>query len=261
MGAKSIRMGRVFGADGRAVVVAMDGARGGPAPGLEDPREAVRCVVGGGADAVMTTFGMARAARDLFGRCGLILALDSEGPVSGYGLETALRLGADAVELKATPGDVPRLADVQELAARADAWGIPLLVEMLAASWEVALEDGEENVDRVATAARIGAEAGADFLKVHYVGPPTAYRRVVEQVYVPLLVMGGPRMKSPIDALRMAEAAVAAGAQGVVFGRNVVASSDPERMVAALVGVVHGGRSADDAADTLGLDERVGATR
>lgn len=261
MSAKAIRMGRVLGLDGKAVIVAMDGARGGPAAGLDDPRAAVRRVVAGGADAIMTTFGMARATRDLFGHCGLILALDSEGPVSDYGVEMALRLGADAVELKAAPGDTARLADVRALAARADAWGVPLLVEMLAASWEVALDESEENIDLVATATRIGAEAGADFLKVHYVGTPTSYARVLAQAYVPLLVMGGPRMGSALDALRMAEAAVSAGASGVVFGRNVVASADPERMVRALVEVVHGGTSAEVAADGLRTAVRVGAGR
>lgn len=261
MASKAIRMGRVFGDDGRAVIVAMDGARGGPARGLEDPREAVRRAVAGGADAIMTTLGMARAARDDFGRCGLILALDSEGPVSSYGIEAALRLGADAVELKAAPGDAAALADLRELAVRADEWGIPLLVEMLAASWEVALEEGEENVDRVAVATRVGAETGADLLKVHYVGPPESYQRVVAQAYVPLLVMGGPRMNTSLDALRMAEAAVSAGARGVVFGRNVVSSHDPEAMVAALVEVVHGEQRAEDAASLLRTAENGGAPR
>jgi class I fructose-bisphosphate aldolase/fructose-bisphosphate aldolase/2-amino-3,7-dideoxy-D-threo-hept-6-ulosonate synthase len=261
MGAKAMRMGRVFGGDGKAVIVAMDGARSGPAAGLDNPREVVRRVVAGGADAIMTTFGIARTARDLFGRCGLILALDSEGPVSGYGIEAALRLGADAVELKAAPGDAARLADVRELAVRADSWGMPLLVEMLAASWEVALEDGEENVDRVVRAARIGAEAGADFLKVHYVGPPDVYTRVADQVYVPVLVMGGPRCAQPVDALHTAEAALAAGARGVVFGRNVVSCEDPEAMVAALVAVVHGGRSAPDASPVAEARAVVGARR
>ena len=40
---------------------------------------------------------------------------------------------------------------------------------------------------------------------------------------------------TPFDALVMAEQAIAAGAKGVVFGRNVVEHSRPDRMVAALV--------------------------
>lgn len=258
---KAVRLGRIFGSDGKAVVVAMDGARSGPSRGLEHAREAVRQVVDGGADAIMTTYGMARATQDLFGRTGLILALDSEGPVSRYGIEAALRLGADAVELKAEPDEATRLADVRELAVAADAWGMPLLVEMLAASWQVALDDTEENVERVRRAARIGAEVGADFLKLHYVGPPESYERVVDVVYVPLLVMGGPKMESTLDALRMAEAAVRAGASGVVFGRNVVSSPDPAATVRALRAVVHDGKRAEDAAELLDAREVVGAAR
>lgn len=249
---KSLRLGRILGRDGRAVVVALDGARSGPAPGLERPREVVAEVVAGGADAVMTTFGMARAVADLVGRAGLVLALDSEGPVSRYGVEAALRLGADAVELKAAPDDGVQLADVRELAARADRWALPFLVEMLAASWEVALEEGEHSVELVRRAARVGAEAGADLLKLHYAGPAASYRRVVEEAYVPVLVMGGPPLKSPLEVLRLAEEAMSAGAAGVVFGRNVVTSPDPSAMVAALVEVVHTGASATDAVRLLG---------
>lgn len=257
---KALRMSRLFDRDGKAVIVAMDGARSGPSRGLEHPRDAVRRVVAGGADAIMTTYGMAREVGDLLGRTGLILALDSEGPVSGYGIEAALRLGADAVELKAEPDEPLRLADVRNLSSEADAWGMPLLVEMLAASWQVALDESEENVDRVMRAARIGAETGADFLKVHYVGPPSSYERVVDRVYVPLLVMGGPKMESTLDAVHMAEAAMQAGASGVVFGRNIVGSADPERTVRALREVVHAGRTAEDAMAAAGLTDELSMT-
>ena len=253
MAGESTRLRRMFRADGRAVVVAMDGARGGPAPGLEHPREIVRSVVSGGADAIMTTFGMARDVSDVLGTCGLILALDSEGPVADWGVEAAIRLGADAVELKARVDDVEgwRMADLRRLAAECQAWGMPLLAEMLAASWEVALDDAEDNVDLVARAARVGAEAGADFVKVHYVGPAASYRRVVDQCYVPVLVMGGPRRDEPVEVLQMAHDAMEAGASGVVFGRNVVSHPHPGRMVAALARIVHEGVCVAEAAREL----------
>ena len=95
----------------------MDGARDGPAPGLERPADAVARVVAGGVDAIMTTFGMARAVADTLGGTGLILALDSEGPIADYGVEQALQLGADAVELKVFPGNPveSKLADLRRL--------------------------------------------------------------------------------------------------------------------------------------------------
>src|SRR5690349_23042502 len=55
------RMHHLFAADGRAVMVAMDHARLGNTAGLQRPRETVARVVAGGADAILTTPGMARA--------------------------------------------------------------------------------------------------------------------------------------------------------------------------------------------------------
>src|SRR5689334_7505553 len=98
------RLHHIFARDGRAVVVAMDGARGGPSPGLERADKAVAKVVAGGVDAILTTPGMARAVSSVLGGTGLIMALDREGPIADYGVEQAVRYGADAVELKVFPG-------------------------------------------------------------------------------------------------------------------------------------------------------------
>jgi class I fructose-bisphosphate aldolase/fructose-bisphosphate aldolase/2-amino-3,7-dideoxy-D-threo-hept-6-ulosonate synthase len=244
------RMHHIFARDGRAVVVAMDGGRAGPAPGLERPAEAVAKVVAGGVDAIMTTIGMARAVADVLGGTGLIVALDSEGPIADYGVEQALRFGADAVELKVFPGNPneTKLADLRRLAARCAEWGLPLLAEPIPVSFQ---ETSAHTVANVANAARIGAEAGADFVKVHYVGPAAEYRHVTACCYVPLLVLGGPAKNDPREALQMAADALEAGARGVVFGRNIVAHPRPDRMAAALGEIIHGGASVDAAARAL----------
>ena len=109
------RLQHVFAKDGRALIVAMDGARNGPAKGLENPRQAVRNVVAGGADAILTTPGMAKATADQLRGRGLIIGLDAEDDTSDYGVEASLRFGADAVELKVFPGnpDDTKLADLR----------------------------------------------------------------------------------------------------------------------------------------------------
>jgi len=243
-------MHHVFARDGRAVVVAMDGARGGPARGLERATEAVAKVVAGGADAILTTFGMARAVAGVLGGTGLIMALDSEGPIADYGVEQALRFGADAVELKVFPGNPneTKLADLRRLAANCAASGMPLLAEPIPVSFQ---ETTAHTVQNVAKAARVAAEAGADFVKVHFVGPVEEYRAVTDSCYVPLLVLGGPAKAEPRDALQMAADALDAGARGVVFGRNVVTHPRPDRMVAALGELVHGGATVDAALKEL----------
>jgi DhnA family fructose-bisphosphate aldolase class Ia len=244
------RMHHLFASDGRAVVIAMDGGRLGVPPGLEDAGGAVAKVVEGGADAILTTFGMARAVADTLGGQGLIVALDSEGPIADYGVEQALRLGADAVELKVFPGNPneTKLADLRRLAARCAEWGMPLLGEPIPVSFQ---DTAAHTLENVANAARIAAEAGSDLVKVHYVAPADSYRRVVECCYVPVLVLGGPAKDDPRDALRMAAEALEAGARGVVFGRNVVTNPRPDRMVAALAEIVHGGATVDAAARQL----------
>jgi len=128
--------------------------------GLEQAAEAVAKVVAGGADAILTTFGMARAVADTLGGTGLILALDSEGPIADYGVEQAVRYGADAVELKVFPGNPQesKLADLRRLAARCEEWGMPLLAEPIPVSFQ---DTSAHTVPNVAKAARVAAEAAA----------------------------------------------------------------------------------------------------
>src|SRR5436853_167836 len=129
----------------------------------------------------------------------------------------------------------PKLADLRRLAARCAEWGMPLLAEPIPVSFQ---DTSAHTVENVARAARIGAEAGADFVKVHYVGPVDQYRTVVDGCYVPLLVLGGAPGGEPRAALQMAAEALEAGARGVVFGRHVITHERPDRMVAALVELV-----------------------
>jgi class I fructose-bisphosphate aldolase/fructose-bisphosphate aldolase/2-amino-3,7-dideoxy-D-threo-hept-6-ulosonate synthase len=245
------RLHHIFAPDGKALVVAMDGARNGPVNGLHDPLRAVRYVVDGGADAILTTYGMARATADVLRGRGLIIGLDSEDAIADYGVEHALRFGADAVELKVFPGNPSetKLADLRRLAASCAAWGLPLLAEPIPVSFQ---DTAAHTLENVAKAARIAAECGADFVKVHYVGPAEAYaERVIAACYLPVLCLGGPAKADPRDALRACSEAMQAGAQGIVFGRNIVTAERPDRMCAALGEIIHGGATVEAAAKHL----------
>lgn len=245
------RMHHIFAPDGKAVVVAMDHSRTGSTVGLEHMGAAIARVVSGGADAVLVSPGTARAAAGVIGRAGVIMALDSEGSSADWGVDMAIRYGADAVELKVFPGNPTetKLLELRRLAARCLEWGMPLLAEPIPVSFQ---ETSAHTVKNVANGARIGAEAGADMIKVHYVGTPTEYRQsVIGQCYVPVLVLGGSPTGDPRDALEMAANAIEAGASGVVYGRNVFQHARPDRVVAALAEIVHGGASVEQAARQL----------
>jgi class I fructose-bisphosphate aldolase/fructose-bisphosphate aldolase/2-amino-3,7-dideoxy-D-threo-hept-6-ulosonate synthase len=245
------RLHHICAADGKALVVAMDGARNGPAAGLHDAVHAVRRVVAGGADAILTTYGMARATAHVLRGQGLIIGLDSEDTIADYGVEHALRFGADAVELKVFPGNPhdTKLADLRRLAAKCAEWGMPLLAEPIPISFQ---DTSAHTIENVAKAARIGAECGADFLKVHFVSPVEAYaEQVVATNYLPILCLGGPAKPDPRDALQACADALQAGAKGIVFGRNIVTAERPDRMCAALGEIIHGGATVDAAAKEL----------
>jgi class I fructose-bisphosphate aldolase/fructose-bisphosphate aldolase/2-amino-3,7-dideoxy-D-threo-hept-6-ulosonate synthase len=245
------RLYHIFAPDGKALVVAMDGARNGPAKGLHDAVKAVRQVVEGGADAILTTPGMARATSHALKGQGLIVGLDSEDDTSDFGVEYAIRLGADAVELKVFPGNPTntKLAALRRLAARCAEWNMPLLAEPIPVSFQ---DTSAHTIENVAKAARTGAEAGADFLKVHYVGPAEEYaERVIGACYLPVLCLGGPAKDDPVDALRACADAMRAGAKGIVFGRNIVTAQSPARMCEALGEVIHGGAGVEQAARHL----------
>jgi fructose-bisphosphate aldolase, class I len=51
--------------------------------------------------------------------------------------------------------------------------------------------------------------------------------------------------------LERTEALIAAGAAGIVYGRNVIQHDDPRAMVRALRAIVHEGATAADAAGEL----------
>jgi DhnA family fructose-bisphosphate aldolase class Ia len=247
------RLHHVFAPDGKALVVAMDGARRGNAAGLDDAVAAVRRVVAGGADAILTTPGMAKATQRALGGRGLIIGLDDfpSASIADAGLDMALRLGADAVELKVFPGNPTdeKLAELRTLAARCDAWGMPLLGEPIPVSF---LDTAAHTLENVSNAARIAAECGSDFVKVHFTGDADAYaEQVVNRCYVPVLCLGGPAKGDPVEALRVVQSAIRAGAKGIVFGRNIVTHERPDRMCAALSEVIHGGATAEQAAHEL----------
>lgn len=247
------RLHRIFASDGKALVVAMDGARRGNAPGLHDASAAVRRVVEGGADAILTTPGMAKATLGALRGRGLIIGLDELPPdvMATDGVEWALRLGADAVELKVFPGNPTdtKLEQLRHIAMRADAWGMPLLGEPIPVSFQ---DTSQHTLENVSNAARLAAECGSDFVKVHFVGDAEAYgQQVVSPCYVPVLCLGGPAKDDPLDALRTCHAIMQSGARGIVFGRNIVNHERSDRMCGALGEIIHGGASVDAAAKVL----------
>ncbi len=63
-------------------------------------------------------------------------------------------------------------------------------------------------------------------IKTDYAGDPDSMQRIVDNCPVPIVVLGGSRCSSEEQALEVIRGAIAGGAAGVLFGRNVFQSAD-----------------------------------
>jgi DhnA family fructose-bisphosphate aldolase class Ia len=254
---KTRRLSRILAPDGRALIVAMDhGAIQGP-KGLERPGEVIRQVAAGGADAILTTYGVARSFPKELARLGLIIRTDGGQSTIGpdisdsaplFSVDDALRLGADGVVANAGPGhrnEVKHFEWLSTLASDCDRWGVILVAEMMPGGFDSG--PAFRTLDNHMLAARFGSEYGADLLKTPYCDH---FEQVVASCYTPIVVPGGSKM-SEEQLITMVYNAIQAGAVGCAVGRNIWGASDPTKMTAALAAVIHGGATAADAIKLL----------
>jgi DhnA family fructose-bisphosphate aldolase class Ia len=235
---KALRLRRVFGADGRVLLVAMDHAMFmGPVPGLD--LDTVRRVVAAGADALMTTFGTARRISEqpmVLGEAGLVMSLDIDAAEPEEHVLRALRLGADSVKVLAVSNQRDQWRAMARYAHVCERWGLPLLAEVIPGDFGAR---DQHTPDNIALVTRQAAEMGADYVKTLYTGDAESMRRVVDGATVPVLILGGDRVADDEALVRQVEDALSAGVAGVAFGRNIWSHPDPGAMTERLMSLVH----------------------
>lgn len=254
------RLGNIFRKDKKTVIVAMDHGLGlDVLPELKETAGIISSIVNGGADAVLTGYGMTRNFVEELKGTGLILRVDGgNSALSSFQTgnrildpEDAIREGADCLACMGFPGaanEVDTLTNVSELAAQAHEWGVPLLAEMLPGGFS---PKPAKTVEAVRLAARIGAELGADIIKTNFVGSVGEFRTVVEGCFKPVIVLGGAKVNNLQELFEVVEKAMEAGARGVAIGRNVWKHPDPGSVTSALVEIVHEGRKASEVGRNL----------
>ena len=238
--------------DGRILIVAMDHTTflDRPVPALAAYGETSATVAAAGADAFLTPLGSAELYAHEIGSAALIASVSSAPPLLEVVVERALALGADGIKNMVYPfGDDNSVNEAGRLGVEAARYGLPYIAETIPGGFH---RSDLHTPDRIAAAARIGVEQGADMIKTFYTGDPDSMRRVIENAGVPVIVLGGPRMDSPRALLQVVyDAVVLAGASGVAFGTNIWSDERPDRVTRALAAVIHRGASVDEALEEI----------
>ena len=259
---KQIRIERILNRNTRrTILVPMDhGITVGPIPGIENMKNAVRAVAEGGANAVIEHKGAVEDGLRCEGSdIGLIVHLSASTSMSLYpnsktlvcSVEEAIRLGADAVSVHVNLGNGDEknmLKDFGKITYEARSWGMPVLAMMYPRGEKI---KDEYDVSAVKHVARVGAEMGADIVKVSYTGSPETFKEVVDGCFVPVVIAGGSKMNSDKEILEMVKGSLDAGGSGVSIGRNVFQHRNPRRIIRAFAELIHNNGEVEDALAVL----------
>jgi putative autoinducer-2 (AI-2) aldolase len=236
---------------GRSLVLPIDhGYFMGPTRRLEDPWRTVEPLLPY-SDALMLTRGILRTSIDPNVDTPVILRVsggssilkeDLSNETITTSIEEAVRLNASALSLSifvGAPHEHESLKNLARLVDEAEGYGIPVL-----AVTAVGKELDKRDARYLALCCRIAAELGARFVKTYYCD---GFEKVVEGCPVPVLIAGGPKMDTELDALRTTHDAIQGGAVGVVMGRNIWQSDHAVPMIRAIRAVIHEGASPEEA--------------
>lgn len=264
MNGRDIRLKQLFGAEGKAVIVACDhGMFDGPHAGMEDVEKAL-LRLGDGADGILLAPGMLRHTQKYFGRRGSsmpIVRLNFNSVFCfqfGYRESVASHLFQPADAVAAGAQAILACLTLQTGSEATDARNAEIFAELCLAAHRLGLpvvgeyfphshltKEPEAFQAEVAVGCRMLAELGADCIKTFYTQD---FQRITGACPVPILGLGAEKTPRELDALRLAERQMRDGAGGVVFGRNVLQAADPDAFLAALSAIVKHGMSAEDAA-------------
>jgi 3-hydroxy-5-phosphonooxypentane-2,4-dione thiolase len=228
---------------GHSVMLACDhGYFMGPTSNLEDPRKTIAPLVPF-ADALAVTRGVLRNCVDPNWETPIILRvsggtsilqedLSDEGITTS--MEDALRLNVSAIALSifvGTAHEKQTLLNLSKLVDAGEEFGMPVL-----AITAVGKELEKRDARYLSLSCRVAAEIGCHLVKTYYC---EGFSKVVEGCPVPIVVAGGPKLKTERDAFELAFNALNEGAVGVDMGRNIWQNSNPVGMIRAIRAIVH----------------------
>lgn len=252
MSGKKTRLARfrAGNAQGAGIIVPIDhGLTIGPVAGLGSTREIAGWIRSPAIDGIIAHKGLVErlGERGLLGGVGVMVHLNGMstlGPspdtkVRVTDVETAIRLGADAVSLQVNfdgQNDAENLTAIGRVVDDAMRFGVPVLAMVYD---KVAAPNAERRIERARHLMRIAIELGVDALKI---GAPPALGEVAPMLEglasdVPVYFAGG-ALGTGEQLFALARVAVEQGAAGLCVGRNVFQQPKPGDVLAELRAVL-----------------------
>jgi class I fructose-bisphosphate aldolase len=263
MQGKSIRLAKICGQDNRAMLVAADhGLMLGAIGGVIDLEASLTKIIKGGCDGILISPGQASHISHLFYGKKAPAMLIRGDYTSGFRTLTytlpnqqiqefkiippkkALAMGADAMVvyyLIGRPDDpfddeATNIKIISQMAEESEAVGLPFFIEPMPFGPRVT---GTNYIDLLKIGIRVAEEIGADAIKIPYSGDISSFRDIVKSVDIPIFILGGAKSSSYREGCELVEEAIKAGANGTVFGRQILQAPDPEQLARYLMKIVH----------------------
>jgi DhnA family fructose-bisphosphate aldolase class Ia len=268
---RSLRLQKLFTKNENAVIIAIDhGMFDGPIPGMIDIRATAQ-KINPAVDAVLVSPGTLKQCSHLFAAKGAPIPVvrvnwstvycfqwnyQQAITVPACSVAEAVRLGAEIVLISLTLNTGDEAIDAEnvrvfgKLAEEAKQLGIPIIGECFPTNTNMLTADALH--EQVLIGTRILAELGADVIKTFYT---KEFKKVTEGCPIPILGLGAEKKPTQKEALQLACDEIAAGAHGVVFGRNALQVPRPQDFQAALCEVVKKGVTAEAAAANFNLKD------
>ncbi len=229
MNGKDMRLSRIMPfPGGRGCIVPIDhGATYGPIAGLEKCYKTIENIKDGGATAILLHKGILSRINKYPGLLdgNYIMHISASTSLGKFQsekilvgtVEEAIKMGAVGVSIHINLGveSEPRmLRDFGIVSNECYNWGMPLLAMMY-------VNESNKNVVKIAHAARLAQELGADLVKVDYPGTAEGMRKITNSVDIPVVIAGGSRNDKLFEFLKAVDESLYGGASGVSVGRNI----------------------------------------
>ncbi len=125
-----------------------------------------------------------------------------------------------------------------KLSRECERLGMVLVIEPRSA--REGLEESATGVDILSYCCRVASELGADIVKCVWPGSADAFAQIISSCLSPVVLAGGPGGEDDVSTYELAQSAMDAGAAGLMFGRRIYNSKEPERVLEKLTEIVHG---------------------